>query len=87
MLGSQLSHLSEMLNGKCPLTTELAVRIEEVIASKNSVVGTNANELEIANNNVNAEDNQHETVALTIPIHDRYLLQELVCRFGWACVF
>ena len=33
------------------------------------------------------EDNQHETVALTIPVRDRNLLQELVRKFGWACVF
>lgn len=33
------------------------------------------------------EDNQHETVTVTIPVRDRSLLQELVRRFGWACVF
>lgn len=89
MLGSQLSHLSEMLNGKCPLTTELAVKIEKVIGlpAKILLSAQTQYELEIANNNVNAEDNQHETVALTIPIRDRNLLQELVRRFGWACVF
>ena len=32
-------------------------------------------------------DNQRETVAVTIPKHDRTLLQELVRKFGWACVF
>ena len=89
MLGTQPSHLSEMLNGKRPLTTELAVRIEEVIGlpAKILLSAQTQYELEIANNNVNAEDNQHETVALTIPICDRNLLQELVRRFGWACVF
>ena len=32
-------------------------------------------------------DNQRETVSVTIPIRDRSLLQELVRKFGWACVF
>ena len=27
------------------------------------------------------------TVSVTIPIRDRNLLQELVRKFGWACVF
>ena len=30
---------------------------------------------------------QHETVSLTIPAKDHNLLQEIVRRFGWACVF
>ena len=33
------------------------------------------------------EDNQHEAVTVTIPVRDRNLLQELVRKFGWACVF
>jgi hypothetical protein len=33
------------------------------------------------------QNNQHETVAVTIPVRDRSLLQELVRKFGWACVF
>ena len=31
--------------------------------------------------------NQRETVSVTIPVRDRNLLQELVRKFGWACVF
>jgi len=30
--------------------------------------------------------NQRETVSVTIPVRDRNLLQELVRKFGWACV-
>ena len=43
-------------------------------------------ELESANYS-NVEDKQNETVAVTIPVSDRRLLQELVRRFGWACAF
>ena len=35
-----------------------------------------------------ASDNiEKETIAITIPIADRNLLRELVCRFGWVGVF
>jgi plasmid maintenance system antidote protein VapI len=37
--------------------------------------------------NIAERDNQRETVAVTIPMRDRILLQELVRKFGWACVF
>ena len=30
---------------------------------------------------------KHETAAVTIPVRDRNLLQEIVRRFGWVCVF
>jgi len=42
---------------------------------------------DIESANVEKADNQHETVAVTIPVQDRNLLREIVRRFGWACVF
>jgi len=88
MLGTQPSHLSEVLNGKRALTTELAMKIERAIGlpAKILLSAQTQFELESASNN-HATDKRQETVALTIPVHDRSLLQELVRRFGWACVF
>ena len=37
--------------------------------------------------NIAERDNQCETISVTIPVRDRNLLQELVRKFGWACVF
>ena len=89
MLGTQPSHLSEVLNGKRALTTELAVKIENAIGlpAKILLSAQTQYELESTSSSVVAEDKQHETVAVTIPVRDRSLLQELVRRFGWACVF
>ena len=84
MLGTQPSHLSEVLNGKRALTTELAVKIEHAIGLPAKVLLSAQTQYELEST---FEDNQHETVAVTIPIRDRSLLQELVRRFGWACVF
>lgn len=88
MLGTQPSHLSEVLNGKRALTTELAMKIEHVIGlpAKLLLSAQTQYELELASQN-HVDDKQQETVAVTIPIKDHSLLQELVRRFGWACAF
>lgn len=88
MLGTQPSHLSEVLNGKRALTTDLAMKIEHVIGlpAKLLLSAQTQYELELASQN-HVDDKQQETVAVTIPIKDRSLLQELVRRFGWACAF
>jgi HTH-type transcriptional regulator/antitoxin HigA len=88
MLGTQPSHLSEVLNGKRALTTELAMKIEHAIGlpAKLLLSAQTQYELELASQN-HVDDKQQETVAVTIPIKDHSLLQELVRRFGWACAF
>jgi len=88
MLNTQPSHLSELLNGKRALTTELAVKIENTIGipAKILLSAQTQFELESANRSAINTDEQHETIAVTIPVRDRNLLQELVRRFGWACV-
>ena len=88
MLDTQPSHLSELLNGKRTLTTELAVKIENTIGipAKILLSAQTQFELESANSSAIGKDEQHETIAITIPVRDRNLLQELVRRFGWACV-
>ena len=84
MLGTQPSHLSEVLNGKRALTTELAVKIENAIGLSAKILLSAQTQYELE---ATVEDNQHETVSVTIPIRDRSLLQELVRKFGWACIF
>ena len=75
MLGTQPSHLSEVLNGKRALTTELAVKIENAIGLPAKILLSAQTQYELEST---VEDNQHETVAVTIPVRDRSLLQELV---------
>ena len=87
MLGIQPSHLSEVLNGKRALTTELAMKIEGTIGLPAQILLSAQTQYELESANAATRDKKHETVALTIPVHDRNLLRELVHRFGWACVF
>ncbi len=89
MLGTQPSHLSEVLNGKRALTAELAMKIESAIGlpAKILLSAQAQYELETASADIPRSNPQQETVTVTIPSSDRNLLQEIVKRFGWACVF
>ena len=87
MLGIQASHLSEVLNGKRTLTTELAMKIESTLGLPAKILLSAQTQYELESAKDVSDDKQHETVALTIPIQDRNLLREIVRRFGWVCVF
>jgi HTH-type transcriptional regulator/antitoxin HigA len=89
MLGTQPSHLSEVLNGKRALTTNLAMKIESAIGLPAKILlSAQAHyELETAGAEIEKPDSRHETVSITIPTQDHNLLQEIVKRFGWACMF
>ena len=88
MLGIQASHLSEVLNGKRALTTDLALKIENEIGlpAKILLAAQTQYELESAQT-AGSKQEEQETLAVTIPIRDHNLFRELVKRFGWACVF
>ena len=89
MLGTQPSHLCEVLNGKRAITTDLARKIENAIGlpAKILLSAQAQYELESAGSSI-AEDKLHETVTVTIPVRDRSLLQELVrnIRGSQECV-
>jgi HTH-type transcriptional regulator/antitoxin HigA len=86
-IGVQPSHLSEVLNGKRALTTELAMKIEDAIGLPAKILLAAQAQYNVEISKTTQSDSMHETVSLTIPISDRNLLRELVNRFGWACVF
>ena len=87
MLGIQASHLSEVLNGKRVLTTDLAIKIEKAIGLPAKTLLSAQTQYDLESAKDISVDNQYETVALTIPIHDHNLLREIVRRFGWVCIF
>ncbi len=88
MLGTQPSHLSEVLNGKRALTTELAVKIEKAIGLPAKILLSAQTQYELESTHMGAtiEDDERETIAVTIPVSDRKLLREIVRKFGWTCV-
>ena len=87
MLGIQASHLSEVLNGKRSLSAELAVKIQNAIGIPAEILLSAQAQYELESVVAKPNNKRHETVSLTIPAKDHNLLQEIVRRFGWACVF
>lgn len=87
MLGVQASHLSEVLNGKRSLTTDLAMKIEDAIGLPAKILLAAQTQYDLDAVNPTDSDQEHETIAVTIPVGDHNLFRELVKRFGWACVF
>ena len=87
MVGIQASHLSEVLNGKRALTTDLAVKIESAIGLPAKVLLAAQAQYELESANPTSDNKEKETIAITIPVGDRNLLREIVRRFGWAGVF
>lgn len=86
MLGTQPSHLSEVLNGKRVLTTNLALKIENAIGLPANILLAAQTQYELETSSINTTEDR-QTVSVTIPVRDRSLLQELVRRFGWVCAF
>ena len=87
MIGVQASHLSEVLNGKRALTTDLAVKIESAIGLPAKVLLSAQTQYELESANAATGSKEKETIAITIPVSDRNLLREIVRRFGWVGVF
>ena len=87
ILGVQASHLSEVLNNKRALSTELAVKIEKAIGIPAKTLLSAQAHYDLESTDASKNDVQQETVAVTIPVSDRNLLREIVRRFGWACAF
>ncbi len=87
MLDIQASHLSEVLNGKRSLSAELAVKIQNAIGIPAEILLSAQAQYELESVVAKPNNKRHETVSLTIPAKDHNLLQEIVRRFGWACVF
>ena len=87
MLGIQASHLSEVINGKRVLTTDLAMKIEKAIGLPAKLLLAAQTQYDLESAQMSTSNQDHETVAVTIPVSDHNLFHELVKRFGWACVF
>ena len=87
LLGIQASHMSEILNGKRSISTELAMKIEEAIELPAKLLLSAQAQYDLESTSGTTYAKQHDTVELTIPVQDRILFQEIVRRFGCICVF
>ena len=84
--GIKPSVLSETINGKRSLWLNVAVALEKALGIPADIWMNMQTQYNLDTAQISERDNQHETIAVTIPVRDRDLLRELVRKFGWACV-
>ena len=85
--GIKPSVLSETINGKRSVSLSVALALEKSFDIPAEIWMNLQTQYDLDAANIAERDNQRETVSVTIPVRDRNLLQELVRKFGWACVF
>ena len=85
--GIKASVLSETITGKRSVSLNVAVALEKALDIPADVWMNLQTQYDLDTADIAKRDNQRETVAVTIPVRDRNLLQELVRKFGWACMF
>ena len=85
--GIKASVLSETINGKRSISLSVAVALEKALNIPADIWMNMQTQYDLDSANIAERDNQRQTVSVTIPVRDRNLLQELVRKFGWACVF
>lgn len=85
--GIKPSVLSETINGKRSISLNVAVALENALGIPADVWMNMQTQYDLDSANIADRNNQRETVSLTIPVRDHNLLQDLVRKFGWACVF
>jgi len=85
--GIKASVLSETINGKRSVSLNVAVALEKALDIPADIWMNMQTQYELDTANITARDSQRQTFKVTIPLRDRNLLQELVRKFGWACVF
>lgn len=85
--GIKPSVLSETINGKRSISLSVAVALEKALGIPADIWMNMQTQYDLDSANIAERDNRHETVTVTIPMRDHNLLQDLVHKFGWACVF
>ena len=85
--GIKPSVLSETINGKRSVSLNVALALEKALDIPADIWMNLQTQYDLDTANIAERGNQRETVSVTIPVRDRALLQELVRKFGWACVF
>lgn len=85
--GIKASVISETVNGKRPVSLNVAVALEKALDIPADIWMNMQTQYDLDSANIAKRDNQRQTFKITIPLRDRNLLQELVRKFGWTCVF
>lgn len=85
--GIKPSVLSETINGKRSVSLNVAVALEKALGISAEMWMNLQNQFDLDTAKIAERDCSHETFSVTIPKKDISLFQDLVRKFGWACVF
>ena len=82
--GIKPSVLSETINGKRPVSKNMALALEQTLGIPADIWMNLQTQYDLDSVRIAEGNNLRETVSVTIPVNDRNLLKELARKFGWA---
>ena len=85
--GIKPSVLSETINGKRPVSKNVALALEQTLGIPADIWMNLQTQYDLDSVRIAEGNNLRETVSVTIPVNDRNLLKEIARKFGWACMF
>ena len=84
--GIKPSVLSETINGKRPVSKNVALALEQAFGIPADIWMNLQTQYDLDSVRIAEGNNLRETVSITIPVNDRNLLKEIARKFGWACM-
>ena len=84
--GIKPSVLSETINGKRPISKNMALALEQTLGIPADIWMNLQTQYDLDSVRIAEGNNLRETVCVTIPVNDRNLLKEIARKFGWACM-
>lgn len=84
--GIKPSVLSETINGKRPISKNVALALEKAFGIPAEVWINMQTQFDLDTVRIAERSSEVETITITIPTHDRNLLKEIARKFGWACM-
>ena len=84
--GIKPSVLSETINGKRPVSKNVALALEQTLGIPADIWLNLQTQYDLDSVRIAEGNNLRETVSVTIPVNDRNLLKEIARKFGWACM-
>lgn len=85
--GIKPSVLSETINGKRSVSLNVAMALEKALDIPTEIWLNLQTQYDLDNAKIVKRKSGRETFSVTIPSSDKSLLQDLVRKFGWACIF
>ena len=82
--GIKPSVLSETINGKRPVSKNMALALEQTLGIPADIWMNLQTQYDLDSVRIAEGNNLRETVSVTIPVNDRNLLKEIARKFGWA---